>query len=1799
MAAHIFSLLTTLVSIGSVLRHLKNCNLHLYSAESLGGYTHLTYGSIAIGSDNVSEKVNNPDRPFYERFIATREGVTCMCSGHYFEHFHQANDTASSTHTLESIVDGFLDTYLAENKQNVSSRPNRRWKNMFHKHENYVRYSANQQHPMHHFTREFAYTCTLVDTLHNRILLVSDAVASSPLWYAFPASKIDEEGEVSGLKHSTLPGFVVTNDLLAANLLGFTHLTPLGPGHILAMDTMTNELVGFTQWHVDYLPLEAEFHPQSSSVPYAYRLFGAALKTLKDSLTSHISSHKVSSTANNGINNKDSTTIIILEKDPTDASSKLLLCAAEALEIKRKIIVRTTLVSDADIPKSELFHTIMSNVSDLMDLQTSSARYPNYMRIAAERWNFCEAAKTIATTNLTPDVGKFKIVIYSYDTGMDPRPFEVFFQNLFCSIHGVEIIYPMRSLELQRVMIATSFPKSFLYRSIDILNDVGICNVSTYSPKVYHHNFDVENSSSHTHDDSIYEQKDTTKCKNTSCADSTESRTKFDEVSLNHSSSMASYLTSLWEVADKYADISKRIVVVVATSGYKDMLANFLCSATSRHVDVKHILIVTPDNDIATMARDANVSAFIARKTRNNYTASDSDINDDSDKISFGSLSYQELMLLRTRIVLELQLLGFRPIVADIDVVWNHDPLAVLTLEHTYKGGFDVAVTDDNGEICGCFVALNNSEESIFFWQQVYIEHQSIVQHAWNNKGILSSFSDSEQKVLTRLLLEGGYQSKRGSLIVRLLSEVFFPSGFAYFNLHSYIGFRGGKRNVSTEGKIDIRNQELPSELIEGDSDFHGDAKVSKIMKFTDTPIIVHNNFVVGKGVKKTRFERYLMWNVKRINGMDAMQSDVRDSLHEKENSKYIGDFLCGCDGMETWRRVFVTATKDILIPTLSIVTLPHNSIVYKLKGEKSASILIQVTTEGLPPQESNGILFLENDPLSSIDFKTMGMYDLFVSNNVTNSPITAILSGTNVAAHVDLSIDTGSFSLHYNGIDNALIAAHDYVLSVKRNNVQQYLPFTVHSEDDLDGYITTITTSAKLASLPPNISTPLLDGSDARVDQGSGNRILEGEVDPVATNDNLKIKSTEVHRNETTKRTAFTPHVHIKVIAYNRPKSLLRLLNSLLNADYLGNNNISLHIFVDAAADSSTSIDKDLVFQSREVANNFQWPYGEKTMTFRDFNVGLASQWYDAWIPVTDEEVAFIFEDDVEVSPLFYVWSHRAMVEYFTNDVSQREKHLHLLQAVRNHIEWLDERLNENRTNSGSDSPSSILSSPHLDEFVLKYAGHPLLYGICLQKQHLDTFHYPQKLEIRNFHRPYLYSLIGSWGFLAFPAPWTAFREWWAWRFQHLQLEKGDIESSPYHPYTGKIITNFFYKENPHIWTPWFTRFAYETSFKCLYPNLPYNFTLASNHRESGVSYSKSLGTNTEILTRKHLEGVQENGNLLLQSFMSLPSMSTLTEWQYDFHVRRVGSLGDDTPFVQHSFYKYLHDTPNVTTTAEMSLAISELTRASMWQKNVVSHGHEKCPQSCTYLQDYHIYYILQMLEANVPPWSSFVHIEPTSLFPLSLNRFWRQMVITSSQDVCKSILELGSGRNKIINSTNFATETATSQELPPGLSCALYNSLSINDVLGEVTNSGDYNVAILHLTPFGASAHEAWGGTDSPARNFRLALNPKIDYILVISDSCSSGPSDISVIHTSMKNITVGGPIMTTDYTLIEDICLESVDNIGGSLFKKSSLVDSHWHENRMSTSRRIESHNTHGSNTIFAHRRFTTKEEARLYV
>ncbi|KAK0603109.1 hypothetical protein LWI29_001516 [Acer saccharum] len=146
---------------------------------------------------------------------------------------------------------------------------------------------------------------------------------------------------------------------------------------------------------------------------------------------------------------------------------------------------------------------------------------------------------------------------------------------------------------------------------------------------------------------------------------------------------------------------------------------------------------------------------------------------------------------------------------------------------------------------------------------------------------------------------------------------------------------------------------------------------------------------------------------------------------------------------------------------------------------------------------------------------------------------------------------------------------------------------------------------------------------------------------------------SLPISSSNPTHITTFSPNSNtfsptIKLLTFNRLNSLSRCLRSLAAADY-SSDKVHLHIYIDHFNNASSSDFEESQAILRFV-DGFEWKFGEKVVHYRTANVGLQAQWLEAWWPTSDNEFAFVVEDDLEVSPLFYKFLRSFIVNYYYN---------------------------------------------------------------------------------------------------------------------------------------------------------------------------------------------------------------------------------------------------------------------------------------------------------------------------------------------------------------------------------------------------------------------------------------------------------------------------------------------------------------------------------------------------------------------
>lgn len=111
---------------------------------------------------------------------------------------------------------------------------------------------------------------------------------------------------------------------------------------------------------------------------------------------------------------------------------------------------------------------------------------------------------------------------------------------------------------------------------------------------------------------------------------------------------------------------------------------------------------------------------------------------------------------------------------------------------------------------------------------------------------------------------------------------------------------------------------------------------------------------------------------------------------------------------------------------------------------------------------------------------------------------------------------------------------------------------------------------------------------------------------------------------------------IAIIAVGYNRPQCLSRLLASLTQAKYDGEE-VTLIVSIDAGGSEEVE----------NVAAEYVWPFGEKRLVIQPQRLGLRKHILQCGEYTAQFDTIIILEDDLYVSPLFYRFARQAIAKY------------------------------------------------------------------------------------------------------------------------------------------------------------------------------------------------------------------------------------------------------------------------------------------------------------------------------------------------------------------------------------------------------------------------------------------------------------------------------------------------------------------------------------------------------------------------
>ncbi len=232
---------------------------------------------------------------------------------------------------------------------------------------------------------------------------------------------------------------------------------------------------------------------------------------------------------------------------------------------------------------------------------------------------------------------------------------------------------------------------------------------------------------------------------------------------------------------------------------------------------------------------------------------------------------------------------------------------------------------------------------------------------------------------------------------------------------------------------------------------------------------------------------------------------------------------------------------------------------------------------------------------------------------------------------------------------------------------------------------------------------------------------------------------------------------------------SLRRLCESLLLADYQGYTSVQLRF----------SLDSDVSGEVLDYVYHLEWPFGPKTIRRRVKKGGLVSAVSECWFPSTPNEHGIILEDDLEVSPFFFVY---------------------LLQVLDAHYKDPD---------------------PHLIGFSL-YS--PRTIEVISTRGKFEQFDSTKIVSGAMFK----HVLPCSWGAMWLPGPWKEFLDYLTAR-----IAEWEQTGSAKLPVVSVPLSNTMTWKMS--WKRYMIELMYTKELFMLYPSYPNQLSFATNHIEIG----------------------------------------------------------------------------------------------------------------------------------------------------------------------------------------------------------------------------------------------------------------------------------------------------------------------------------------------------------------------------
>ncbi|CAB9522374.1 Nucleotide-diphospho-sugar transferase [Seminavis robusta] len=198
------------------------------------------------------------------------------------------------------------------------------------------------------------------------------------------------------------------------------------------------------------------------------------------------------------------------------------------------------------------------------------------------------------------------------------------------------------------------------------------------------------------------------------------------------------YLKEL-EPLVKKAALCKAVIVMTCNLGQAPLLANLVCSARARGLDLSGVIVFATDAETASYAEGLGLAAYYNEKLFKHVPRQHAS--------SFGDSVYADTIISKVFCVQLVSMLGYDVLFADVDMVWYHDPLQNfqnMTFKHDIYLSHDGSRAEFYAPYSGNtgFYYVRNNARSQYFINHLLVSGDLIASTKTHQAPFLSLMSD-------------------------------------------------------------------------------------------------------------------------------------------------------------------------------------------------------------------------------------------------------------------------------------------------------------------------------------------------------------------------------------------------------------------------------------------------------------------------------------------------------------------------------------------------------------------------------------------------------------------------------------------------------------------------------------------------------------------------------------------------------------------------------------------------------------------------------------------------------------------------------------------------------------------------------------------------------------------------------------------------------------------------------------------------------------------------------------------------